>query len=84
MPLDRAQQVGLLLGAVGERLLARVILELDIEDVGGGVIQADRAVEAQLLAPPTKLASATQFPNTSCTQRTATGSGDDERASIRR
>ena len=47
LPLDRAQQVGLLLGAVGKRIRPRVILELKIERQHHRVVESDRTVEAQ-------------------------------------
>src|SRR5262252_1363387 len=51
LPLDRAQQIGHLVGAVGEWVSGCVVLDLEIEGIGRRMVEANDALKAKLGGP---------------------------------
>ncbi len=51
LALDQPQQIGHVLGAIGERVAQRMLLDLKIESVARRVVEPDHAFKAQLLRP---------------------------------
>src|SRR6266481_7968896 len=52
LPLHGSQQIGHFVGAVGEWVSSRIFLDLKVEDIGRGLIEANDALEMKLLSSP--------------------------------
>ncbi len=52
LPLDRPHQIRHLIGAVSEGVPLCIFLDLEIEDIGRGLLEANHALETKLLRAP--------------------------------